>query len=79
MNAPHANDVQIAGFSDAILRFIAQRGDATQLQHVENIDQCLKAYQKRLKREGLTEEPASKYVSHEYQHISDVCINVNDL
>ena len=32
-----ANDVMIAGFSDAILRFVAQRGDATQLQHVENI------------------------------------------
>jgi telomerase protein component 1 len=31
------NDVMIAGFSDAILRFVAQRGDSTQTQHVDNI------------------------------------------
>jgi hypothetical protein len=60
LHAPHPNDVQIAGFSDAILRFVAQRGDASQLQHVENIDQCLKAYLKRLKRLGLNDEPVSK-------------------
>jgi hypothetical protein len=35
-----ANDVAISGFSDSILRFIAQRGDATQLQHVEQIDRA---------------------------------------
>ena len=32
------NDILISDFSDAILRFIAERGDDNQLQYVENID-----------------------------------------
>jgi hypothetical protein len=32
----HPNDIMIAGFSDQILRFIAERGDS-QLQYVEHI------------------------------------------
>eukprot|EP01113_Clastostelium_recurvatum_P018405 TRINITY_DN2169_c0_g1_i12.p1 TRINITY_DN2169_c0_g1~~TRINITY_DN2169_c0_g1_i12.p1 ORF type:complete len:2586 (+),score=522.10 TRINITY_DN2169_c0_g1_i12:146-7903(+) len=35
---PHPNDIAISGFSDSILRFIAERGDSNQLQHVEHID-----------------------------------------
>ena len=34
----HDNDVYIAGYSDQILRFIAERGDGGQLLHVERID-----------------------------------------
>ena len=34
----HDNDVYIAGYSDQILRFIAERGDGGQLVHVERID-----------------------------------------
>ena len=34
----HPNDVYVAGFSGAILSFIAQRGDANQLQYVDQID-----------------------------------------
>eukprot|EP00727_Mastigamoeba_balamuthi_P007200 m51a1_g310 hypothetical protein (2394) ;mRNA; f:402502-410085 len=34
----HPHDVLVSGFSDAILRFVAERGDAAQLQHVEHID-----------------------------------------
>jgi hypothetical protein len=33
----HPNDILITGFSDSILRFIAERGDNNQLQYVENI------------------------------------------
>lgn len=36
----HANDIQITGFSDQILRFIAERGDTNQLQYVEHIDEA---------------------------------------
>src|SRR5690606_38407797 len=42
--AAHPNDVCITGFSDSILRFIAERGDANQLRYVDNIDRA-----KRLK------------------------------
>eukprot|EP01116_Phalansterium_solitarium_P003945 TRINITY_DN1478_c0_g2_i3.p1 TRINITY_DN1478_c0_g2~~TRINITY_DN1478_c0_g2_i3.p1 ORF type:complete len:2362 (+),score=859.43 TRINITY_DN1478_c0_g2_i3:58-7143(+) len=34
----HPNDVLISGFSDSILRFIAERGDSEQLAYVERID-----------------------------------------
>ncbi|KAH3757178.1 telomerase protein component 1 [Pelomyxa schiedti] len=34
----HPNDILVSGFSDAILRFIAERGDTNQLQYVEHID-----------------------------------------
>eukprot|EP01105_Mastigella_eilhardi_P019923 TRINITY_DN470_c0_g1_i2.p1 TRINITY_DN470_c0_g1~~TRINITY_DN470_c0_g1_i2.p1 ORF type:complete len:2366 (+),score=662.97 TRINITY_DN470_c0_g1_i2:216-7313(+) len=34
----HPNDILVAGFSDSILRFIAERGDTNQLQYVEHID-----------------------------------------
>ncbi|XP_065832327.1 uncharacterized protein [Oscarella lobularis] len=36
----HENDVFIAGYSDQILRFIAERGGGGQLAHVENIDKA---------------------------------------
>jgi telomerase protein component 1 len=34
----HYNDICIAGYSDSILRFIAERGNQGQLIHIENID-----------------------------------------
>ena len=36
----HENDIHLAGYSDQILRFIAERGDSGQLNHVENIDKA---------------------------------------
>ncbi|EFA74759.1 WD40 repeat-containing protein [Heterostelium album PN500] len=42
-NAEHPNNVHIAGFSDSILKFIAERGGADQqLQYIEKIDQIKK-------------------------------------
>lgn len=38
----HDNNIYISGFSDQILRFIAERGDGGQLRHVENIDEAFK-------------------------------------
>ena len=37
----HPNDIYLAGYSDQILRFIAERGDSGQLTYVENIDKAL--------------------------------------
>ena len=37
-NFDHENDVSISGYSDSILRFVAERGNQGQLIHVENID-----------------------------------------
>ena len=34
----HDNDISITGFSDAILRFVAERGNQGQRVHIENID-----------------------------------------
>ena len=49
----HENDIHLAGYSDQILRFIAERGDSGQLTYVENID---KAYElQALKLPGLLE------------------------
>ena len=36
----HPNDIYLAGYSDQILRFIAERGDTGQLTYVENIDKA---------------------------------------
>ena len=36
----HKNDVYLAGYSDQILRFIAERGDSGQLMYVDNIDKA---------------------------------------
>jgi len=43
----HPHDIQITGFSDQILRFIAERGDTNQLQYVEHIDEAKKLNQKQ--------------------------------
>lgn len=40
----HENNIHLAGYSDQILRFIAERGDSGQITYVENID---KAYNLR--------------------------------
>lgn len=34
----HPNDVYISGYSDALLRFVAERGDTAQVNHVDKID-----------------------------------------
>lgn len=34
----HENDVNICGYSDSILRFVAEKGNQGQLMHIENID-----------------------------------------
>lgn len=36
----HENDIYLAGYSDQILRFIAERGDTGQLTYIENIDRA---------------------------------------
>ena len=36
----HPNDIYLAGYSDQILRFIAERGDSGQLTYIENIDKA---------------------------------------
>lgn len=36
----HKNDIHLAGYSDQILRFIAERGDDGQLSYVDNIDKA---------------------------------------
>ena len=36
----HPNDIYLAGYSDQILRFIAERGDSGQLTYVDNIDKA---------------------------------------
>ncbi|XP_077996822.1 telomerase protein component 1-like [Glandiceps talaboti] len=41
-SSSHPNDIYIAGYSDQILSFIAERGDAGQLAHVEKIDEAYK-------------------------------------
>jgi len=43
----HPQDIQITGFSDQILRFIAERGDTNQLQYVEHIDEAKKLIKKQ--------------------------------
>lgn len=49
----HDNDVSISGYSDSILRFVAEKGNQGQLVHVENID---KSYDlPALKSENLNE------------------------
>jgi telomerase protein component 1 len=40
----HPYDIQITGFSEQILRFIAERGDNNQLQYVEHIDEAKKIH-----------------------------------
>ena len=52
----HENDIYLAGYSDQILRFIAERGDSGQLTYVDNID---KAYNlKPLKLPALVGDPS---------------------
>ena len=47
----HRNDVRLSGFSDNILRFVAERGSSGQMTYIENID---KAYNlKAVKSIGL--------------------------
>ena len=36
----HPNDIYLAGYSDQILRFIAERGNSGQMTYVENIDKA---------------------------------------
>ena len=53
----HPNDIYLAGYSDQILRFIAERGDSGQLTYIDNID---KAYNlQALKLPALAETGGS--------------------
>ncbi len=36
----HPNDIYLAGYSDQILRFIAERGDSGQITYIQNIDKA---------------------------------------
>eukprot|EP01125_Pyxidicula_operculata_P019184 TRINITY_DN693_c0_g1_i1.p1 TRINITY_DN693_c0_g1~~TRINITY_DN693_c0_g1_i1.p1 ORF type:complete len:2289 (+),score=635.01 TRINITY_DN693_c0_g1_i1:128-6994(+) len=47
------NDVMITGFSDQILRFIAERGDMNQVQYVEHIDEA-KGLNKQVSEAAVT-------------------------
>ena len=53
----HDNDVYIAGYSDQILRFVAERGDSGQLLHVEKVDS---AYNLKATPTGLQLIPGAK-------------------
>ena len=44
----HENDIFLAGYSDQILRFIAERGDSGQLTYVDNIDKAYNLKQIKL-------------------------------
>ncbi|XP_064601394.1 LOW QUALITY PROTEIN: telomerase protein component 1-like [Liolophura sinensis] len=37
-HSSHPNNIHVSGYSDQILRFVAERGSGAQLTHVENID-----------------------------------------
>jgi len=50
----HPLDIMITGFSDQILRFIAERGDQNQLQYVEHIDEA-KGLNKKEERQDTYE------------------------
>lgn len=56
--AGHSNDVRIAGFSDQILKFVAERGSASQLAYVDNMDAVFKL--KPLPDHALKEEATRK-------------------
>jgi telomerase protein component 1 len=34
----HVNDIVVSGFSDSILRYVAERGDGNQLEYIQHID-----------------------------------------
>jgi len=53
----HPHDIQITGFSDQILRFIAERGDTNQLQYVEHIDEAKKLNKKKEENLNLDISP----------------------
>ena len=58
----HENDIHLSGYSDQLLRFIAERGDSGQLTHVENID---KQYDlKEVKEMALKDSADSKPTSN---------------
>ncbi|XP_013407026.1 telomerase protein component 1 isoform X1 [Lingula anatina] len=50
----HDNDIFIAGYSDQILRFIAERGESGQLTHIDKIDE---KYNLTAKVPGLEKKP----------------------
>jgi telomerase protein component 1 len=58
-SARNPNDIMISGFSEQILRFIAERGGDGQLQYVQNIDEA-KGINAKLeaKKKALNPEPS---------------------
>ena len=61
----HPNDIYLAGYSDQILRFIAERGDSGQLTYVENIDKVfnLSGIKPPSLGESASTEDTSKHLS----------------
>mmetsp|Transcript_17840 Transcript_17840/g.53578 ORF Transcript_17840/g.53578 Transcript_17840/m.53578 type:complete len:805 (+) Transcript_17840:292-2706(+) len=53
-SAAHPNDVQITGFSAAVLRFIAERGDGNMISYVQHIDDAKGLNKVRPRSAGLS-------------------------
>jgi len=53
----HPLDIMITGFSDQILRFIAERGDQNQVQYVEHIDEAKNLNKKEQRSEMYEVSP----------------------
>lgn len=56
----HQNDVCISGFSDSILRFVAERGNQGQLVHVDNIHTAYDLPELKWKKKTMTAEEESE-------------------
>ena len=62
IQAQHPNDIYLAGYSDQILRFIAERGDTGQLTYVDNIDRVYNLSD--IKVPSLADSDISEGVDH---------------
>lgn len=79
-NEKNRNDILITGFSDSILRFIAERGDNNQLRYVENVDVAKKlvahssakipAHLKELDKLKTTQEEMESIIEESQLHSS---------
>ena len=61
----HKNDIYLAGYSDQILRFIAERGDSGQLTHVENIDKAYNLKPMKLPALDIAQMATPATLAHE--------------
>ena len=55
----HKNNIHLAGYSDQILRFIAERGDTGQLTYIENIDKAFNLKEVKVSALLSTEQASS--------------------